>query len=99
MIQSLMVVMTFDELKLEEVVPSEEFGYSTISQARAEFRRLVLIHIKKETKELQVDLKPHYLEESEFYNLAIPNDEGDVVFSLIPVGLSLIAHEEPNPHN
>lgn len=78
---------------------SEEFGYSTIGQTRAEFRRLVLIRMKKEAKKLQVDLKPHYLEEGELYNQVIPDDEGDVVFRPISVCLPLVTHEDPTPQN
>lgn len=92
-----MVVMSFDELKLEEAVISQEFGYSTISQACEDLRRLVLIRVKKEAKELQVYLKSHYMEEVELYILAIPDGEGDVVLSPILVGLSLVTIEEPLP--
>lgn len=41
-IESSMVIMSIEELKLEEVVFGEEFGYSSIRQAREDFRRLVL---------------------------------------------------------
>lgn len=41
--QSLMVVLSFNDLKIEEVVLNKEFGYPNISHARANFRRLVLI--------------------------------------------------------
>lgn len=70
-IQYLMVVMSFNDLKIEKAIISQEFGYPSISHARTHFRWLVLTCIKKEDKELQVDLKPFYLEETNFYNSVV----------------------------
>lgn len=88
--KSLMIVMTFDELKIEEVILSEEFSYSIINQTCTEFCRIVLIRMKKEAKDLQVDLKHPYLDEANIYNMTIPDDKGDIPFSPISVGLSLV---------
>lgn len=87
--QSLMIVISFYELKLEEAILAEEFGYSYISQVHTDFRWIVLTHMKKETEELQVDLKPHHLDEVNLYNKVVLKDEGEV-FSSIPVGHSLV---------
>lgn len=59
--------LSFNDLKIEEAILGDEFDYPTISHDRVDFRWLVLICMKKEAKELQVDLKPHYLDEADFY--------------------------------
>lgn len=57
----LMIVMSLQELKLEEEVLSEEYGYNSIPQARNEFRHLVLTRMRKEVKLLRVNLKQSVL--------------------------------------
>lgn len=47
-----MIMTLFDELKLEEAILAEEFGYKSVAQARADFRRLVLTRMGIEAKEI-----------------------------------------------
>lgn len=93
--QSLMIIMSFNDVTLEEAILTEEFGYRMISQARADFRRLMLTRMKKEAREIQVDLKPFDLEEAALYNAAVLADE-DGYFSPISVG-SIIMHTVSSP--
>lgn len=77
---SLMIFMPTKELK--------EFRVIFIWQASEEFRHLMLMRMLKEAKLLQADLKPHYLQEADPYNMSIPDEEDDV-YSPIQLGLPL----------
>lgn len=88
-IQSLMIITSFDELKLEVAILAEEFGYRTINQAREDFRRLVLTRMEKEAKEIKLDLKPFYVEEASIYNAVVSTDHDG---SFNPIRLHRRAH-------
>lgn len=77
----------------------EDFGQSSIRQAREEFWRLVLTKMKKDAKELHVDLKPFYLDETDLYSLAVPDCKEGIVFSPIPIGLPLVAQVDSPPQD
>lgn len=68
-----MFMKSFNEWKMEEVDLKEEFNYSSISQARSDFRKLVLTRMRMDAKLHQVDFKDIYLGEAVLYNPAIPS--------------------------
>lgn len=82
--ESLMINMPMKELKVEEAVLNDDFGFISIHQACEEFRHLVPTRMRKVAKLLQVDLKPHYLQKANLYNMTISDEEG-VVYSSIQV--------------
>lgn len=92
-IQTLTVVRSFDEWKVEEDIVMEEFGYKSIAQTRSDFHRLVLTRMRMEANMIQADLKPQYLDEANLYNSAIPtNHDGES--SPVHTGFMVV----PSPH-
>lgn len=63
-IQFLMIVTSFNKLKLEEAILAEVFGYRFVAQTHAHISRLVLTRMRMEAKKIQADLKPYYLKEA-----------------------------------
>lgn len=70
--ESLMVMLPISQLKLEEALLSEEFGFINIAQARREFLLFMLTKMRKEAKLFDVDLKLFYLKKVDPYNLVVP---------------------------
>lgn len=66
---SLFYIHTLEELRIEEEKLEKEYHFFNVPSDCELFNTLVLSRIKKEAKELNIDLKPLYVDQAEFYNM------------------------------